>query len=674
MRAAILSGLLCSAAFAQAADPAWNRMIESKRQVTAYLERMAREITRRAAAEIASRESWERVRAQRIEEMRDMLGLLPWPERAPLNARVTGTLDKGAYLIEKLAFESLPKVYVTANLYLPKERAGRVPAIVYVCGHSYSPHGAKAKYQRHGISLAKNGYAALIVDPIQLAETFALHHGVQSQEMWEWYARGYSPAGVEVWNAMRAIDYLETRPEVDSGRIGMTGRSGGAAMTWFTAAVDARVKAAMPVMGISTYAANVALNTQRLHCDCMFPINSLLHDMLHQGALIAPRPLWMAHGRKDALFPVPGYEEFERTIGALFESYGRRAVFDNLVVETGHEDSDFLREQSVRFFDRHLLRTARKPEMDYSNAPEAELAVFPAGPPADALNYRIHELFLPTPEFRAYPDRAAWEARAAGLRSLLRSKVFKAFPADAAAPPLDIARAARADGAAFDRLEFTSEMGVRIRGLIRGAAPAAAKVPALLWVASDGDTERSLGTLIRVSRPPDRFVRAVVFPRGVDETGWDKSFYKDTMRNAMHVGHTIDSMRLWDVLRALQALRAQPGVDPDRILAGGQGVSGVLALYAALLDPGVHQVVLQNPPSSHLDGPYFLNILRYTDLPEAAALLAPRRLNFLGRMPAAFESARRVYSLYGLPGHIHVSMELDALLEGRYHHNFGSGI
>ena len=75
--------------------------------------------------------------------------------------------------------------------------------------------------------------------------------------MYDWYSRGYTPAGVETWNAMRAIDYLETRPEVDKNRIGMTGRSGGAAMSWFTAAVDPRIKVVSPIMGISTYAANL---------------------------------------------------------------------------------------------------------------------------------------------------------------------------------------------------------------------------------------------------------------------------------------------------------------------------------------------------------------------------------------------------------------------------------
>src|ERR1041384_1911562 len=112
-----------------------------------------------------------------------------------------------------------------------RRASGANPGIIYVCGHAPTPFGAKTQYQRHGISFAKNGYVAFILDPIQIAETFGLHHGPSSQEMYDWYSRGYTPAGVETWNAMRAIDYLETRPEVDKNRIGMPGRPGGGAQT-----------------------------------------------------------------------------------------------------------------------------------------------------------------------------------------------------------------------------------------------------------------------------------------------------------------------------------------------------------------------------------------------------------------------------------------------------------
>ena len=141
----------------------------------------------------------------------------------------------------------------------------------------------------------------------------------------------------------------------------------------------------------------------------------------------------------------------------------------------------------------------------------------------------------------------------------------------------------------------------------------------------------------------------------------------------MHVGHTVDSMRLYDVIRSVAALRVTPGIDPARITLIGRGVPGILGVYAAILDPAVAQVVVLDPPDTHAGGPIFLNILRYTDLPEAAALLAPRRLNFYGRMPAAFEYTRHVYELYGKPEYMFRTASLDAVLEGRYHHGFAAG-
>ena len=647
MRLLCAMTLLSLSASAQpTSDEAYRQMLESKRQVTGYLERAALAITNKAAAELASRQSWEQLRAKRLDEMRDMLGLLPWPERTPLNVKVTGTLDKGTYVIEKIAFESMPKVYVTGNLYIPKVRTAPAPAIIYVCGHAYSPHGDKTQYQRHGISFAKNGYVAFILDSIQIAETFGMHHGVNTQEMYDWYSRGYTPAGVEVWNAMRAIDYLETRPEVDKQRIGMTGRSGGAAMSWFTAAVDPRIKVVVPVMGISTYAVNVRDNTQQLHCDCMFPINGHRHDMLHQGALIAPRPLLMMHGRQDRLFPVAGYEQFQQTVGSLYKSYGVETSFGNVVVDTDHKDSDFLREQAIRFFDKHLMKIAdRKLDMDYSNAPPEQLSVFGGNPPADAINFRIHETFTTRPPSARFAALPAWELR----RTKLLAEIRSLLPVD---PDDD----------------------TPIRTEVRKPKEIDGKLPALLYIASDGEDVAYINDVLSGVNRRNESIRMIVWPRGVGEIPWSRTFWKDTLRNAMHTGQTIDSMRLRDVLSAFEKLRVEQGVDPERIMILGKGISGALGLYAALLEPRVNQVMLMDAPSSHREGPIFLNIMRHTDLPEAAALLAPRRLTFYSQMPAAYDYTKHVYALYGKPGHVFTAMNIEYVLTGRYDHGMASGL
>lgn len=621
------------------------RMLASQKQFQADLERRASAITQHAKQELSSPVTWEPLREKRREELRDMLGLLPWPTRTPLQVQQTGTLDKGSYVIEKIAFQSLPGIYVTGNLYLPKEPKGKTPAIVYVCGHSHSPSGNKAIYQRHGISFAKNGYIAFILDSIQVSETFAMHHGVYNQEMFDWYARGYTPAGVEVWNAMRAIDYLETRPEVDADRIGMTGISGGAAMSFFTSAVDTRIKVVVPAMGISTYEANVKNDTQQGHCDCMFCINVHKHDMLHQGGLIAPRPLLMMHGRKDVLFPVEGYKTFEGAMDDLYGGYGTATSFRNIEVDTEHKDSDFLREQAIRWFDQHLMRIApRKLDMDYSNAPPETVAVFGGKPPADAQNFRVHETFTAGEAATEFTTLAAWQQR----RNTLLNTVNTLLPYDD---------------------KDTNSPDVRIPD----AAKQGPKLPVMLYVASDGESPEYQRLLLAGQPDGNKLHRIVVTPRGIGETPWPRMFERDALRNAMYVGETVDSLRLQDVRRAFRQIQNLPGVDPKRITLVGRKSSSILALYAAVLEPDALQVILMDPPTSHREAPIFLNILRHTELPEAAALLAPRKLLFYGRIPADYAYTQRIYALHDSTDGMSLTMQLTMAATGQYGHAASTG-
>jgi dienelactone hydrolase len=497
-----------------------------------------------------------------------------------------------------------------------------------------------------------------MLDPIQIAEIFSPHHGVAFEEMYDWYARGYTPAGVETWNAMRAIDYLETRPEVDRNRIGMTGRSGGAAMSWFTAAVDPRVKVVSPIMGISTYAANLPANTQALHCDCMFPINFYMQDMMHQAALIAPRPLLFGEGKKDALFPVPGYMEVKEKIGSLYRGYRRPDEFDLVEVDTVHQDSDFLRERVIHWFDKYLLDVPeRKLDMAYTNTPDEQLAVFAGKPPADARNGRVWESFTTRPHSPEFKTLDAWNRRRAELLPNMHRKVFGALPAELHNLRLEPVTPARTSGR-FAEMKLASDETVLVRALLRGPAKKAAKNPAVLYVASDGEDAAYIDQLFRGIDVPDSFVRMAVFPRGVGEVPWDKTFWKATLRNAMQVGETVDSMRLTDVRAAIEALQARDDVDPARVAVVGKGISGALGLYAAIFNARVAHAVLIDPPGTHAEGPIFLNVLRYTDLPEAAALFAPRRLTFYGHTPPAFEYTKHVWQLYGKPERMESSVKI----------------
>ena len=135
---------------------------------------------------------------------------------------------------------------------------------------------------------------ALVLDPIQLGECQGMHHGTYREGRFDWPSRGYTPAGTEVWNAMRALDYLESRDDVDGEKMGVTGLSGGGAMSWFLGAADERVKAVAPVCQSGSIERMAVDRATDGHCDCAFWINYYRWCWSDIGALIAPRAFLVA--------------------------------------------------------------------------------------------------------------------------------------------------------------------------------------------------------------------------------------------------------------------------------------------------------------------------------------------------------------------------------------------
>ena len=216
-----------------AADPAPDHS-RGKAMIAAYFQSQSKRIADACLADLTTKADWEAKRTKYREQFLEMMGLWPMPAKTDLKPVVTGTVDSDKYRVEKLHFQSSPALYVTANLYLPKGEVKKAPTILYVCGHGNFvengvSYGSKVPYQYHPAWFASHGYVCLILDTLQLHEIPGLHHGTYREGMWWWHTRGYTPGGIELWNAIRALDYLETRPEVDANRIGLTGRSGGGA-------------------------------------------------------------------------------------------------------------------------------------------------------------------------------------------------------------------------------------------------------------------------------------------------------------------------------------------------------------------------------------------------------------------------------------------------------------
>src|SRR3954469_19183770 len=352
-----LTVLLMSAGANPAAEPP--DTARGDQMLAEYFRAETQKIANAPAAKLKDWKDWTAHHEEYRRQLREMLGLDPLPARTPLQPVVTGTLERDDFKVEKLYFQSRPHLYVTGNLYLPKKITGRLPAILYVCGHSLSKKdgisfGNKTKFQHHGAWFAQNGYVCLVIDSLQLGEIEGIHHGTYRENIWWLNARGYTPAGVETWNSIRAIDYLVSRPEVDPDRIGMTGRSGGGAYTWYTTALDDRIKCAVPVAGITNLKNHIVDGCVEHHCDCMYFVNTYRWDFPQVAALAAPRPLLILNTDDDPIFPFDGVVDIYQKVRHLYEFAGKGENVALQMAAGPHEDLPALQLYALQWFNQHL--------------------------------------------------------------------------------------------------------------------------------------------------------------------------------------------------------------------------------------------------------------------------------------------------------------------------------
>jgi hypothetical protein len=200
-----------------------------------YLAQEAARLSGRFLDNARTLEEWKAKRPRLRQEFLDMIGLWPLPEKTPLNATLTGRIEGDNFVVEKLHYQSRPGLYVTANLWRPPVVKERLPGVLLFVGHyNRGRNGHKTFMQDQGRWFAKHGYVCLIMDTLARGELPGEHLGLYSQDRWWWIARGYTPAAVECWNAVRGIDYLVSRTDVDPNRIAATGLSGGGAVTFWT--------------------------------------------------------------------------------------------------------------------------------------------------------------------------------------------------------------------------------------------------------------------------------------------------------------------------------------------------------------------------------------------------------------------------------------------------------
>ncbi|WP_395746842.1 prolyl oligopeptidase family serine peptidase [Prosthecobacter sp.] len=322
------------------------------------------------------------------DRIRDCFG--PLPEKTPLKAQITKTLQREGYRIENIVFESRPNYLVTGNLYLPTSATGsaKVPGVIGTCGHSLNGKAAEA-YQSFAQGLARQGQACFLIDPVGQGERFQYLNEKLGSRLGggtsEHNQMGVPQALVGeflgtwfVWDAMRALDYLITRPEIDTQHLGVTGNSGGGTQTTWLCGMEPRFTMAAPSCFVTTFRRDAENELPQDMEQC--PPRVLAHDLDHCDflAAMAPKPVIILAQEKDFFDNRGSTESYER-LKKLYTLLGKPGNIQLHIGPDPHGYSQSNREAMYQFFGKATGIPAAAAEPAITLEKDADLFCTPKG-------------------------------------------------------------------------------------------------------------------------------------------------------------------------------------------------------------------------------------------------------------------------------------------------------
>lgn len=576
------------------------------------------------------------------------------PERTPLNARVVGRLQGKGYRVENILFESRPGHHVTGNLYLP-EGAGPWPGVIVPCGHSHDGKVAAA-YQQVCILFARHGMAALCYDPIGQGERYQMLDTSRGHTHFAHAPRvpvphpnvhvlctiehtmmgvgsillGSNVAQYRIWDGMRAIDYLQSRPDIRADKIGCTGNSGGGTLTAYLMALDERIVAAAPVCYLTTFRRLIdSQGAQDAEQNIFGQIDFGL-DEADYVIMRAPRPTLILAGTRDATFDFRGTAELFIEAKRFYSRLGRAEALELNAPDAPHGFTLQQREAAVRWMHRWLLGSDKLiREVDtlpdtFSDAElramarpdwtQAQLTCTPRGQvllmPGERSVFQLNaEQAAALRESR----RAAWaELPPAGRRERVRATIGAAPAGADAAPRVTTLATLARPGYEIRKLVLTVDERLELPAL--AFVPARPRGPATLYLHGTGMSVDAApgGPIERLVQAGHVVLAAELRGIGETETGHDRRDYgygrfgRDNQEIflAYLIGKSFVGMRVDDALQWTRFLRgpALTGAAPAELHLTAVGEAAIPALHAAALQAGdFRRVTLRRMISSWAD-------------------------------------------------------------------------
>ncbi|MGA8186117.1 MAG: acetylxylan esterase [Terriglobia bacterium] len=635
-----------------------------------YLTAQMNEARARRLAQLRALSSEADVRA-RVEKVRSAVWKLVGGqfEKTPLNPRITGTIDRGAYRIEKVIFESHPEIYVTANLYIPNGRKGPFPGVLAPLGHTRNGK-AYRNYAYVYQTLARKGYVVLAFDPFGQGERYQYLDpqtgkilygptGEHSQAGRPMLLFGSTFAQYRAWDGVRALDYLLSRSEVDPEKIGLTGQSGGATMTMYLCALEPRIKVAVEVDGNSENLAGPSYAPPGAVADAEQNLIFSLPEGIDRGDLLlafAPKPLLMIYtpidrGATYSPTYIEGTKEVHDEVRAAYKLMRAPEKAGLFATSLPHDYDFFSRRAAYDWFNRWLGQEAwGTEEAEFDEAAAGELNCTPTGQVLTSLGGRtvvqlsadrLKKLQPANPLGSTSSEAKAFRERAQGTLRRLLALPAKKTPLESVTLSSHTRK-----GVHIEDVVLHSEPSVRVTGWFMKPAQGKGPFPAILHV-----SERSRNGAIEEAGEMVDLVRKGFAVCSVDLRGLGFSiphlpaagpvFYhgddnqEDYAWASFTLGKPVIGQRVWDCLRSLDYLQSRPDVDRKRIHGLGEHGAAIALLLAGAMDERLSSLMLDSTVATYrsiveskaysLTLPWFAyGILKHFDLPDIVGALAPR--------------------------------------------------
>jgi dienelactone hydrolase len=571
--------------------------------------------------------------------------LQPTVLKGNLNARITGTVARNGYRIEKLVFESFADHHVTSNLYIP-DGAGKFPAVLFLCGHEDAAKATES-YQKTAILLAQNGFVVLVVDPISQSERMQLtdksgkpitRGGTTEHTLLNASSNllGRSVPAYQLLDNMRAVDYLTTRSEIDSSRIGCLGNSGGAIQAIYLSAFDKRIKA----VALSSYLATRERTFELTGAadGCAHIPSEGAYQLEMQDFLIAsaPKPILALAGTYDFI-------DYHATLQAFGELKRLYTVLEQplkaelFTYGDGHGLSKPKREAAASWFRRWLRNDTRKVvEDNVPTSTQKDLQVTVSGQVNTEYSNEINLNDFNNSIFNKFDSARKQALKRSRKLTLLTLQQLLSLSLDAREVQLEEKEQVGNSGYRFRKI-IVRKHGETPLPMLLHFAPSAKKIVVWLHEAGKHKIADSSELVERYRR--EGTTVALVDVRGVGETKDkaeenDPKYFNDEYRNAMlalHIGKPLPGQRVTDILTVVDALALKSPIDvPIELHASGR--LALPALIAPLFNEKISRVflynsirtykeVFENPAGKNWYSYVIPSILKYFDIPDLENLL-----------------------------------------------------